>query len=436
MTRVIACLSRKAEMRRGSMSDILFNTEPLASRQTLLDEILAAINGMDKPEQPTTPLLMVFWGSQGAGKTIFLKEAEKRLANEPGVRIAGFWTIEDDKKNNFTELPELIRSAVEAQSAKHKVVILDNVEALLETVTGENLFEFESKLILPLIERCDTLILAGSQIELNQWQEYDVRFRQCNYHLASLSLDEVKQMLAGSEFNPTDAYRLTFGQPQMLLEYMQGSQRTEKEIARKAADYFLADLESEPREIARIASLLPAINIYVLRKIRQDDQSDDEGLLTRYHDHVNELTRRGMIRYDSDLGAYRFTDDAVRRLLALDYRFSSPRQYDEAQSIAAGYFEEEAKGAAFLPRLIVSAVYHQAQANRKLSQEKRGALCVRWIRRMRDSWNGANWEQVLGMWDSTLNSSQLREELVSLIGEKTFDKVTQIFLGYQAEMEA
>jgi len=417
------------------MPKTLFHTERLASRQTLLNEISEAMSSMGKPitpDKPIPPLLFVFWGSQGAGKTIFLKEAEKQLAGEPDVGIAGFWTIE---KHNFAELPTLILGAVQALPTQQKVVILDNLEVLLEAVTGEDFFDFENKAILPLIERGDTLILAGSQIELKQWQEYDVRFRQCNYHLASLSLDEVKQMLEGTEFDPNVAYRLTFGQPKMLSVHMKEPQWTEKEISREATDYFLKGLKAEVREIARIASLVPAFNIYVLRKIRREDQSEDDGLLSQYHDHVNELTLRGMIQYDADLGAYRFTDDAVRRLLALDYHLSNPKHYDEAQGIAAEYFEEEAKGAAFLPRLIVSAVYHQAQRNRKLSQAKRGDLCIRWIRRMRDSWNGANWEQVLSVWESGLNSSELRDELVSLIGDKTFKKITQMFLGYQAEME-
>jgi hypothetical protein len=415
--------------------------ERLASRQALFDKISEAMSAM---EQPTSPLLLVFWGSDGVGKTTFLEEAKKRLASEPDVGIAGFWDLEDHREDNFLdknrgyklhELPELILSAVESQSARRKVVLLDNLEDLLKIMNGEDFFDFENKAILPLIEREDTLILAGSQIELNQWQEYDVRFRQCNYHLDALSLDQVKQMLVGTDINPIVAYRLTLGQPAMLYAYINEPHQTEKEIARKAADYFLQGFKPEPRDIAQVASLLPAFNIYVLRKIRKDDDNDDERLSSQYNEHVNELTRRGMIQFDSDLGAYRFTDEAVRRLLALDYRFSNPGPYDEAQKIAAEYFEEEAKGAAFLPRLIVSAVYHQAQTNRKLTQAKRGDHCIRWIRRMRNSWNDANWEQVLAMWNSSLNSSELKDELVSLIGDKTFKKITQMFRSYQAEME-
>jgi hypothetical protein len=39
------------------------------------------------------------------------------------------------------------------------------------------------------------------------------------------------------------------------------------------------------------------------------------------------------------------------------------------------------------------------------------------------------------MWDSGLHSNELRDELVSLISGKTFKKITQMFLGYQAKME-
>jgi hypothetical protein len=210
---------------------------------------------------------------------------------------------------------------------------------------------------------------------------------------------------------------------------------TEKEICSFAMDYFLDGFQLETKQIAQIASLLPAFNMYVLRKARGDDKDEDEGLLNSYHDHVNELTRKWMVQFDADIGAYRFTDDAVRRLLALAYLISNSESYDKIQMIAARYFEEEAKGAAFLPRLIVSAVYHHAQANRKLSKSKRGELCINWIKRMRKFWNGASWEQVLSMWNSGLNSSELRDELISLIGEKPFKRISKIFLDYKVEME-
>jgi hypothetical protein len=405
------------------------HTELLASRQKLLTQVFDALQNMDSP---TTPLLLVFWGSRGSGKTTFLKEAEKRLSSDPDVGIAGVWNLRDDE---FSKLPELILDAVKAHTAKHKVIILDNLEALLQDVTGSDFFDFENKAILPLIEREDTLILAGSQIELNLWQEYDVRFRQCNYHLAPLSPEEVKQMLEGTTFDEQAAYQLTFGQPKMISTHIAKPRWTEKQISDYAVDYFLEGFPAEAKEIARVASLLPAFNMYVLRKVRGDEKNEDEGLLNWYHDNVNELTRRWMVQFDIDIGAYRFTDNAVRRLLSTDYLLSKPDQYDRIQSIAAEYYEEEAKGAAFLPQLIVSAVYHQVQTNRALSQAKRGDLCVSWIKRMRNFWNGANWEQVLSMWESGLNSNDLKDEIMSLIGEKHFKKITQMFLDYKREME-
>jgi len=401
----------------------------LASRQKLLSQIFEVLSQIG---QPTTPLLLVFWGSRGGGKTTFLKEAEKRLSNDTQVGIAGFWNIAD---HNFAELPELILRAVQTQSAKYKVVILDSLEALLQDMTGKDFFDFENKAILPLIERGDTLIIAGSQIELNLWQEYDVRFRQSNYHLVPLDLDEVKQMLEETDLDANAAYRLTFGQPRILSEYISKPQWTEKEISGFAAKYFLDGLPLGAREIAQIASLLPAFNMYILRKVRGDDKNEDESLLVRYYDHVNELTGRWMVQFDTDMGAYRFTDNAVRRLLALDYLLSNPKHYDEVQMIAAEYFQEEAKGAVFLPQLIVSAVYHQVQINRKLSQARRADLCIHWVKRMRNFWNGANWGQVLSTWESGLNNNDLKDEVTSLIGHKSFKKITQMFLNYKAEME-
>lgn len=405
------------------------HTELLASRQQLLDKIFEALKNMDSP---TSPLLLVFWGSRGSGKTTFLKEAEKRISKNTEIDIAGVWNI---PKYEFSELPTLILGEVQAQTSKRKVVILDNLEALLHDVTGKDFFDFENKAILPLIERGDTLIITGSQIELNLWQEYDVRFRQSNFQLAPLSLEEVKQMLEGTNFDEQIAYQLTFGQPKMLATHISKPQWKEKQISSFAADYFLDGFPREAKEIAQVASLLPAFNMYVLRKVRGDDKIEDEGLLNHYHDNINELTRRWMVQFDIDIGAYRFTDNAVRRLLANDYLVSNPDHYDQIQKIAAEYFQEEAKGAAFLPQLIVSAVYHQAQTNRSFSQAKRGELCVGWIRRMRDSWNGANWEQVLSMWESGSNDTNLKDEVISLIGNKYFKKITQMFLDYQAEME-
>ncbi len=401
----------------------------LASRVNPLNIVLDAQKRLDLQDGP---LLLVFWGSRGCGKTTFLRETQKRLSLDPNIEIAGFWDLESQEAS---DLPERILEAVRSRTSKHKAIFIDNLDRLLKDSTGREFFGFEQEAILPLIERGDTLIIAGSQVGLNQWQEYDVRDREESYQLGPLSLDEVREMLKTTKIDPETCYELTFGQPRVLDEYLSNPDWTEKEIARFAAEYFLEDLPDETREITQTVSLLPAFNIYILRKVRGDEKKDDEDLLSKYNDQINELTSRWIVQFDIDTGDYRFTDNAIRRLLALNLLKTRPKQFDQIQRIAAEYFQEEAKSASYLPQLIVSSIYHQAQANRTLSEAKRGLLCVNWIKEMRNFWNGARWEQVLEMWETGAGSPELRDEITSLIGEKYHKKIAEMFLQYKKEME-
>lgn len=402
----------------------------MASRLNLADKVLNALGRManDAP-----PLLLVFWGSRGSGKTTFLEEVKKRLSAEADVGVAGLW---DMGKTAVKGLPSKILKSVEKKKETYKAVIFDNMDVLLKDPSGRDFFDLETNLILPLVERGDTLIIVGSQLELTQWQEYDVRLRQENYQLGPLSRDEVRDMLKGGKPDAETVHNLTFGHPKVMEEYLTHRTWKKADAARFASKYFLEDLPAETEEIAQIASLFPAFNVYILKKSRGDGDSEDDGLLARYNGQINELTRRWIIRFDTDSGAYRFTDNAVRRLLALDYALKQPKRFAGIQHIAADYFEEEAKSAAFLPQLIVSAVYHQAQTVRAQAPDKRGAHCVKWVRSMRDHWNGANWKQVLQKWESADGDPELKDEILSLIGEKYHKKIAAMFSTYREEMEA
>ena len=413
------------------MSKVLsIYSQLLASRINLFSNILSALENTDSKN---IPLLLVFWGSRGCGKTTFLTEAQKRLSSNSEIEIAGFW---DMSKSNSHDLPSLILEAVKNKSAKYKAVIIDNMDVLLKDPSGRDFFDFESNAILPLIEQGDTLIIAGSQVELSLWQEYDVRLRQENHHLGPLDLDEIKEIIKGTEFNAETVYELTFGQPKVLEEYLSHPRWTERDTTRFASDYFLEELPDETRGIAQTVSLFPAFNVFILRKALGDEKKEDEGLLSKYNDQIDELTRHWIIQYDTDTGAFRFTDNAIRRLLALHFAISRPKQFDRIQRIAAEYFQEEAKSASYLPQLIVSAVYHQAQANRALSEGRRGAHCVNWVEKMRDYWNGADWEQVIEMWGSGAGNLELKNEIVSLIGTRHYQKISDMFSQYKKEMEA
>jgi hypothetical protein len=243
-------------------------------------------------------------------------------------------------------------------------------------------------------------------------------------------------MVKGTKLDAETVYNLTFGQPKAVEEYLSHRKWTQQETARFASNYFLEELPPETREIAQMVSLLPAFNVYILRKVQGNANTEDDGLLAQYNEQINELTRRWIVQFDTDSGAYRFTDNAVRRLLALHYAASRPKQFNDIQGIAAEYFQEEAKSASFLPQLIVSAIYHQAQSSRAQSPGKRGAHCVKWVQSMRDHWNGANWKQVIDKWESGDGDPELKNEIRSLIGDRYHKKISEMFSEYKKEMEA
>ncbi len=254
--------------------------------------------------------------------------------------------------------------------------------------------------------------------------------------MGPLNLDEIKETVKTMKLDAETVYNLTFGQPKVLEQYLSHSKWTKKDITRFASNYFLEELLTKTQEIAQVVSLFPAFNAYILRKVQGNANREDDGMLAQYNDQINELTRRWIVQFDTDSGAYRFTDNAIRRLLALHYASSYPKKFADIQCVAAEYFQEEAKSASFLPQLIVSAIYHQAQSNHAQSEAKRGAHCVKWVASMRDYWNGANWKQVIEKWESADDNPELKDEILSLIGNRHYKKISKLFSEYKKEMEA
>lgn len=402
----------------------------IASRINLVNKILDASMKM---ENQSGPLLLVFWGSRGSGKTTFLEGAKHALSSNTGIGVAGFWDLSTGKPGN---LPGEILKAVGNKKNKYKAIFFDNMDVLLRDSSGREFFDFESNLILPLIERGDTIIAAASRVELSQWQEYDVRLRQENHQLHPLTLDEIEDLVKGRKVDADTVYHLTLGHPKALEKYLSHPKWDAQEVARFASKYFTEELPGKTRKMAQTASLLPTFNVYLLRKVHGDTNSDEDGLLSHYNEQINELTRRWIIRFDADNGAYRFTDSAVRRLLAVDYAADHQKEFNHIQRIAAEYFQEEAKSATFLPQLIVSAIYHQAQISRGKTPGSRGAHCIKWVESMRNYWNGANWKLVIEKWENMVGNMGLKHELLSLIGEKHHQQISGKFSEYKMEMEA
>ena len=392
----------------------------LAPRLRLLGEVIKA---QEKLNSRDGILLLTFRGSKGCGRTTFLNVVKEKFSNSDEVGIAGFWDASDSKAS---DLSRSISDAIDNQDSKHKLVLIDNLDALLKT-DDRDFFEFESDTILKLIERGDTLIITSSQIEINFWQEYDIRERQKNYQLIPLKVEELKEVVDGTDISSEHAYQMTFGHPKMLEALLTHPDWTEKEISDDAQRYFLEDLPEETRVLARMASLLPAFNIYILQEIRKENDKMDQGnLLTWYNDLINELTRQWIVQFDTQVGAYRFTDHAVRRLIAKDFALNFTRKFRRIHKIAADYYQEEAKGISYLPQIFVSTIYHLAQTKKALNEDARGDYCLRWMKDMRNTWRGTRWEQVLKYWESGAGDSSLVEELELLIGSKYYSKITEI----------
>jgi energy-coupling factor transporter ATP-binding protein EcfA2 len=397
----------------------------VASRLELYNKTLAALE--DRKKSADSPLLLIFWGSRGSGKTTFLNTIREKLADHPGVEIAGFW---DAGEFSGSSLSSVIRESMGKAGSGIKVVFIDNLDSFLQDSSGQELFGFESNMLLPLIERQDTIIIAGSQIEIKLWQEYDVRERQQNYQLPPLIETEMQEVLQGTHFDKDHINTITFGHPRILELLRAQPELTEKEASQYATNYFLDGLPDETKELTQKASVFPVFDIYILRQIMEGEPRGDEkaqnDLLTWYNDQINELTQRWIVQFDSHVGAYRFTDDAVRKLISRNVLLTAHKEFIRIHQIAADYYQEEAKSTSYLSQLFVSAIYHLAQLHEARNKDNPGAACLRWVREMQTRWLGANWEQVLGAWESGSGNESVRDEINLLIGPKYFSKITEL----------
>lgn len=397
----------------------------LASRMDLYNKIQDALKNIK--DSFDNPLLFIFWGSRGSGKTEFLNTVREKVSTHSGVEILGSWNA---SKFTSSTLSDSIKESLGKAGSGTKLIFIDNLDAFLQESSGTELFDFESEMLLPLIERQDTVIIAGSQVEINQWQEYDVRVRQENYQLAPLSLAEIQEVLRETDIDKDHANSITFGHPKLLDLFLQQPDWTEKEASQYASDYFLDGLPEKTKELTQKASVFPVFDIYILRKITEADMEADEraqgDMLTWYNDRINELTQRWIVHFDAQVGAYRFTDDAVRRLISRHMQITSRKEFIRIHQVAADYYQEEAKNTSYLAQLFVSAIYHLARAHVTKSKESPGAVCLHWVKDMQTRWLGANWEQVLHSWESGSGNETVKEEINLLIGPKYFSKITEL----------
>ena len=96
----------------------------LAPRLRLLGEVIKA---QEKLNSRDGILLLTFWGSKGCGRTTFLNVVKEKFSNSDEVGIAGFWDASDSKAS---DLSRSISDAIDNQDSKHKLVLIDNLDAL------------------------------------------------------------------------------------------------------------------------------------------------------------------------------------------------------------------------------------------------------------------------------------------------------------------
>jgi hypothetical protein len=393
--------------------------------QSRMPLILNAVSALENIQQGQSgPLLLTFWGSKGMGKTTLLNNIAYRLRNHhPEIAI----NVLDIREYSQEQIEETFHKEISnIQHEKILVILLDNLDELLRSPqNGQAFFDFERNSLLPIIERGKTLIIASSQIELNQWREDDVRVRQVTHQIPALNIEEVTAIVNSTGLKAREVYDLTFGQPRVAGWLLENPLMSAKEIADQASVYFLEDIPAKARQIARVICLLPIFNAYLLQKILNRDNSKNEIQYLECLEWLKEYIRRGLVYWDVSIGSYRFTDSAVRRLLARHVRDNDPSFFKRIQKIALEYFQGESRSAGYLYMHLVSAVYHLIQTSYDQPSGEIGDECLKWIRDELKSWRGASWKEVLLAWENGAGEQAVKEEIIHTIGIEYFDLITQ-----------
>jgi len=105
--------------------------------------------------------------------------------------------------------------------------------------------------------------------------------------------------------------------------------------------------------------------------------------------------------------------------------FSDPDRFDKVQQVASEYFQSEARSPGYLHLHLLSAIYHMAQAERKLSQLVTGQQCLAWFGSNRESWQSARWGEVLAAWQTGAGEKAVCEEIQGLIGLRQYNALTR-----------
>ena len=132
----------------------------------------------------TALALWAVWGSRGIGKTTLLQILQTRLRADTSVNVLGLWDL--DQVDAYRLGKHLFDTLTQNRDNRKKVVLLDNIDALLRDSEGAAFFDFEHDAIRVLLERNDTLIITTSRSQLRQWRDPEVTARLAAYQLRAL----------------------------------------------------------------------------------------------------------------------------------------------------------------------------------------------------------------------------------------------------------
>ncbi len=116
-------------------------------------------------------------------------------------------------------------------------------------------------------------------------------------------------------WDPERTLALSLGHPQVLAWLEEQPDLPPEEIDRKVAALFLEGLPEKTRQMAEVVSLFPAFDLAVLRPLLSGEE-DTESFYGEYTERLEELMGAGLVAWDGKVGAYRFREGTVRRLLA------------------------------------------------------------------------------------------------------------------------
>lgn len=384
--------------------------------QALLSKVQDALEQLAKGDRS---VLLVLWAGRGGGKTTVLNLLRERYATAKDISLLGPW---DARSYSFQVLASQVLSALESSPAEsRKLILLDNLDELLRTDNGEPFFAFEKDVVRELVARRDTLTVVTSRVPLIQWRDPDVRSAMGNLHISPLSREDVEEWAETRRLDPERAFALSLGHPQVLAWLQEQPDLSQEEVDRKVSRFFLESLSDRARRLAEVASLFPSFDFAVLHLVLSTGE-DEESFYGEYMEHMEELMGTGLVYWDGEMGAYRFRESAVRRLLANVFLHDDPERFRSIHRTAAEYYREAARRAAYLHRTLVSALYHTAQAE----GEKARQVCVKWVEDTVGIWLGAPWEEVRKAWETGAEDETVREEIQERIGVAAFEHITRL----------